>query len=249
MEDNSPKYLQIYNTLKTDILFHRYAAGTFLPTEQNLMVRYGASRTTIRRVLDMLRSDGLIVSRQGSGSEVLPVREVPGPGPVSRFTYFANERTRIDGDKITRTPYSVDRVLADAQVAQGLEIPEGTQVYRLQQLRFVDGKVYSYLVQYVPMHILPDLEQYYKPAQQPLYQILSLYYNLHVVSGLEQISAVNAGFTEANFLNVEIGTALLWIVRTTRCEKGPFEYSVNYCRPDVQTYVHQVLPQQPETQG
>src|ERR671916_2886799 len=56
-------------------LFERIVAGEFpvnarLPSETDLARRFGASRPVVREALARLRDDGLIVSRQGSGSYV-----------------------------------------------------------------------------------------------------------------------------------------------------------------------------------
>src|ERR687895_671455 len=56
-------------------LFERIVVGEFpvnarLPSETELARRFGASRPVVREALARLRDDGLIVSRQGSGSYV-----------------------------------------------------------------------------------------------------------------------------------------------------------------------------------
>src|ERR1700684_2316417 len=45
----------------------RLVSGEKLPTEQELNARFGVSRTVIREAMASLRSEGLVVSRQGSG--------------------------------------------------------------------------------------------------------------------------------------------------------------------------------------
>ena len=52
-------------------------AGSLLPSESELSARFGASRVTVRRALELVRSDGLIDARQGFGWFVAtePVRQ------------------------------------------------------------------------------------------------------------------------------------------------------------------------------
>ena len=45
----------------------RFMSGEKLPTEQELNAQFGVSRTVIREAMASLRSEGLVVSRQGSG--------------------------------------------------------------------------------------------------------------------------------------------------------------------------------------
>lgn len=60
----------IYRTLLGEVLNRTLADGTRLPKEQDLATRFGASRSTVRKAIDQLRQDGLIVSRQGDGNYI-----------------------------------------------------------------------------------------------------------------------------------------------------------------------------------
>jgi GntR family transcriptional regulator of arabinose operon len=67
-----PKYQQVLEAVKNEILSGRYQPGQKLPSEAALVKRFGASRITIGRALRELRQAGLIQSRAGSGSYVGP---------------------------------------------------------------------------------------------------------------------------------------------------------------------------------
>jgi len=58
---------QVYGALAGDVLEGRLVAGARLPTEAELAVRFGVSRTVIREAMARLRNDGLVQSRQGAG--------------------------------------------------------------------------------------------------------------------------------------------------------------------------------------
>lgn len=64
------KYIRIANILREQIKSNIRAAGRKLPTEEELANRYGVSRQTIREALKLLRSEGLIATRQGSGTVI-----------------------------------------------------------------------------------------------------------------------------------------------------------------------------------
>jgi DNA-binding transcriptional regulator YhcF (GntR family) len=61
---------QIANLLRAAILTRKLAPGDKLPSQPELASRYGVARETIKRALETLRSERLIVSRQGSGAFV-----------------------------------------------------------------------------------------------------------------------------------------------------------------------------------
>lgn len=67
-----PKYQQVVEVVKNEILSGRYQPGQKLPSEAALVKRFGASRITVGRALRELRQAGLIQSRAGSGSYVGP---------------------------------------------------------------------------------------------------------------------------------------------------------------------------------
>lgn len=73
------KYKEIAAQLRRQITSGVYPAGSLLPTEQQLCTAHNASRQTIRAALQALVDEGLIQRRQGSGSRVLSLREVPPP--------------------------------------------------------------------------------------------------------------------------------------------------------------------------
>ena len=58
--------------LKDEIVSGRLAPGARLPTEQQMMASFGVSRTVVREAVSALKSDGLVVTRQGSGAFVAP---------------------------------------------------------------------------------------------------------------------------------------------------------------------------------
>jgi DNA-binding transcriptional regulator YhcF (GntR family) len=61
---------QIASKLRAAILTRKLAPGDRLPSQPELAARYGVARETVKRALDVLRSERLIISRQGSGAFV-----------------------------------------------------------------------------------------------------------------------------------------------------------------------------------
>lgn len=65
--DPRPPYKQVANALRAAILTHKFKAGEKLPSQNDLSTQYGVARMTIQQSLRVLRDEGLIVSRVGSG--------------------------------------------------------------------------------------------------------------------------------------------------------------------------------------
>lgn len=77
--DSRPPYLQIYGTLRAAILTKKFEPGGQLPSAAALAKEYGVARQTAQNALAMLREEGLVVSRVGSG---VYVRERSDNQPV-----------------------------------------------------------------------------------------------------------------------------------------------------------------------
>ena len=66
-DDPRPPYQQVANLLRAAILTRKLAPGEKLPSGNELAKRYGVARMTVQQAIRVLRDEGLIVSRQGSG--------------------------------------------------------------------------------------------------------------------------------------------------------------------------------------
>src|SRR4249920_264139 len=81
-DDPRPPYQQVANALRAAILTRKLAPGEKLPSGNELARRYGVARMTVQQAIRLLRDEGLIVSRQGSGvfvREGPPARSRCGP--------------------------------------------------------------------------------------------------------------------------------------------------------------------------
>jgi len=65
-----PKYKRIYHELRESLAEGIYSPGNKLPSENELVSKFGVSRPTVRRALAQLETDGLILRRMGSGTVV-----------------------------------------------------------------------------------------------------------------------------------------------------------------------------------
>ena len=75
------KHREISNALLSEIAAGKYAASGRLPSEVQLVKRFGVSRPTVARALRDLQAEGLVVRRAGSGTYV---KEQAPPGPPAR---------------------------------------------------------------------------------------------------------------------------------------------------------------------
>lgn len=124
---------QVADTIAQKIRTSKLVAGDKLPTEAELTVQFGVSRTVVREAVSRLKSLGLVESRQGSGVFVKPLEFSPlkfdASAAVSRAAVIqinevrrsleaevaalaAERRTPLDMKRIHRTALALDSAVA-----------------------------------------------------------------------------------------------------------------------------------------
>lgn len=76
-DDTRPAFQQVSSALRAEILTGTYLPGDQLPSGPDLVQRYGVAKATVARALDILRDEGLIITRKGKGSFVRQRTERP----------------------------------------------------------------------------------------------------------------------------------------------------------------------------
>lgn len=229
----SIKYKLIYEELKNAIETGQFMAGSFLPTEIQLMENYNVSRTTVRKAMALLQEEGLVRICQGRGSEVAEGKDKV-PNRENRILYGVREMTEqftIEGVKETSGSV-VDVIQADSKIAEALQIPQLTDVYRIQRLKYCGDIPYDYVVSYVPRTLVPGLEQYSGKAFR-LKRLMNEKYQVTLTKATETFLSVAANFTMANLLRIRVGDPLLAVCHTAYGEKEIVEYTESFFRTDI----------------
>ncbi len=97
---SGPVYRRLANGLRSAVLRGDLAAGSRVPAERNLARLLAVSRTTVVSAYEILRQEGWLESRQGSGTRVrrAPRRTAPAPEePVPSFRRHPVYRSLIEG--------------------------------------------------------------------------------------------------------------------------------------------------------
>lgn len=140
---------RIANDLREAITNGGLAPGQKLPPVRDLAEQYGVSRNTAVKAIGILRNEGLITTRYGSGAYVReehPIRRL-GPDRYARSrwsvtTVQAHADERHDGDAIQQQGHQtqeVDLVPADDRTASTLGVAPGTLVYERARVMTRDG--------------------------------------------------------------------------------------------------------------
>ena len=235
-----PKYHQVYLVLREQLQDGQFAHG--LPTEMALSKHFGAGRVTIRRALEQLASEGLIIRQAGRGTR--PAPKPDGDAPASRGENGNTRPTRLSGllEKIVnmslRTTVTVlewRTIGASESVAQALQIAVGAKVRKGVRRRSLPNGPLSHITTYVPEELTRDFGRR-ELARKPILRLLE-------ESGVElgrahqSVSARQADATVAAALEVAVGTALLSVRRLVYdTSDRPVQWLHGLYRPDRYEY-------------
>lgn len=222
-----PLWRQLVQSLRSDILKGVYRVGSQLPTEEELCERFSVSRHTVREALRQLRIDGLVSSRQGSGTTVMP------PPPSSPF----NVHRVASIDELiayaAESRYVVERtdVIASDELAEDeLPLPANCRWLRIQGFRFNDEPA-SPPICWTEVFVASEyagVERLMNRQRGPIWQLIEDMYGERLVE-VEQTIRVRAVPAEvADGLRAEPGASVVEVRRTYRTTSDKVaEVSVN----------------------
>lgn len=225
-----PIYQTVYEKLRGDLISGVYTPGAVLPTETELEALYQVSRTTVRRAISILQSQGFISVRQGYGTVVLSNR------PEDRYHKFHNvtgvrEVFLSDDERFTLRGSHIEAATASGKIAKALDLPEGAPIYRMQRLLCLKDVPFCFISNYLRQEYFPGLDAFSGKVGN-LYALLEREYGVYFERGDEIISATTADFIDASLLSVTIGTPLLLCMRIAYWKGGILEYVESKLRPD-----------------
>lgn len=223
-----PLYLQLQRALKQAIAQHILSPDDALPAERELAAEFAVSRITVRKALDGLVAEGLLVRRQGSGNFVSARVEKN----FAKLTSFS-EDMRARG----RNPRSVWLKRATGSVtpeeALTLRLSPGTRVYRFHRLRFADEVPMAIEFSTIVAGALPTVEA----VDASLYEALEKTGH-RPVRALQRLRAVILSAEQAQLLKAKAGDPGLLVERLGFLGDGrAVEISQSYYRGDIYDFV------------
>lgn len=201
------RYQEIADELRRAIESGDLEPGQILPSEASLGSAHGASRVTIRKALEVLRSEGLVESRQGFGWMV-----AAEPVPQTLDTLVSIERQLVrSGRRHERQIIDFGFVDAPSAVRPVL----GDRVLEVRRVSMVDGKPFGRVTVWCREDLGAGLSRD-AVARSSFYELLPE----RAVEATQTIGAELVDPADAPVLEVPEGSAVLIVRRTTFGESG-----------------------------
>lgn len=216
-KSEGPLYVRLSRALKEEIVSGVLPVGSLLPTEEELCTRFSVSRYTVREALRLLRDDGLVSSRQGAGTVVVPPRsssaDIHQVMSISDLVAFATDaRFEIE---------SINMIEIDAKVAQRTGLKAGEEwleVCGFRQSSTADGPVCW--TEYYINRSFAAVGRLLQRHSGPIFPLIEDLFGLSVSEVHQQISATLISPALATGLKAEEGSAALEVRRTYTTTDG-----------------------------
>ena len=228
----TPLHHQVYMVLRQQIEEGLYHGEKPIPSEHELSQAFQVSRITIRRALDRLKQEGYVSRSRGRGTFA---RTPPQPQAISANLRGIFENLLAMGLRTRVKLIEFGYVPATPAVAKKLRLEPGATVQRAVRVRYHENIPFSHLTTYLPEDIGQHCDEQ-ELSDKPLLLLMERA-GIRVSAADQIVSAKLADTMVAPLLNVETGSALLWVKRLVFDQNDrPVEYLHALYRPDIYEY-------------
>lgn len=214
-------YYQIYESLKKDVANKIYKTGDKLPSENHLSKRFEVNRHTVRRALQILKNEGILFSKRGSGVIVQD----------SKFKYKIGKRVRFS-QNITNENYTPETKIIRSEIrkasnieADNLKINSRDEILLIETTGKINNIPTILTKRTIPNKRFPRFLEIFQKELSVTHTLKLLGINDFVRSNTNIIAEL-ADSIQANLLNCKINSPLL---KTTYVNQDlnsiPIEYS------------------------
>ena len=214
-------YYQIYESLKKDVANKIYKTGDKLPSENHLSKRFEVNRHTVRRALQILKNEGILFSKRGSGVIVQDSKFKYKIGKRVRFSQNITNENYIPKTKIIRSEIrKASKIEAD-----NLKINSRDEILLIETTGKINNIPTILTKRTIPNKRFPSFLEIFQ-KELSVTQTLKLLDINDFVRSNTNIIAELADSIQANLLNCKINSPLL---KTTYVNQDlnsiPIEYS------------------------
>lgn len=208
----SPLYQQIKGLILQSLQAGEWRPGELIPSEMELAARFKVSQGTVRKAIDELSAENLVMRRQGKGTFVAThaAQQVQ-----YRFLKLHPDIGDLQGEgRAQRTILECKRVRAHADIARALQLRSGDTVVQIRRVLAFSGTPTILEDIWLPGHAFKGLSAEQMEAfKGPTYAMFEMDFGVRMVRAEEKIRAVLPDAQQAQLLQVTEATPLLSVER------------------------------------
>jgi GntR family transcriptional regulator len=238
---NSPNYKPLYDQIKVlltqSLIGGEWRPGEMIPSEIDLASRFKVSQGTVRKAIDSLAGENILIRRQGKGTFVATHNEEGIKLRFLRLTAANGQKEVLQNELLTCT-----KTKADVRIAKILELKAGAALIEVKRLLTFSGRplIYDHIV--IPAAPFKGLNaSRVEENQGSMYSMYETEYGIRMIRAEERLTAVGAAPEVASALGLNAGFPLLSIERVsfTYGDK-PMEWRLGLCITDDHHYLSEL---------
>jgi GntR family transcriptional regulator len=233
-----PLYQQIKVLLTQSLISREWGPGDAIPSETELASRYKVSQGTVRKAINELVDENVLIRHQGKGTFVASYNEGRRVFHFFRISSDARGLEYPEGELI-----DCRRDKADGTIATLLEVRPGSLLTVIERCVTISGKVFAYEEIRLPSALFKGLNAELINANEcKMYSMFETVYGVRVLQVAEQVKAVAADTQTAKLLGVASGAPLLSIERVSYTfNDKPVEWRKSLCNTQEHHYMNKII--------
>lgn len=234
---DGPLFSQLQTLMIQRIVDGHWNPGDCLPSEFALAEEFEVSQGTVRKALDALAHENLVIRHQGRGTFV---STHSSQRELYRFFHLVAQNDEKQAPKTSQL-IAFEQRRSTREEAERLSLANGNRVIRLERLRSMAGKPVIIENIVVPETLFKGLGNQ-NDVPNELYQLYEQTYGVTIHKAVEHLSACAASESESDYLSVPVGAPLLEIDRLAVTLDGtPVEWRVSHCDTRNHSYLSEII--------
>lgn len=207
----SPLYRQIKGLILQALENREWGPGEVIPSEIELAGRFNVSQGTVRKAIDEMAAENLLVRRQGKGTFVATHSD-----PRAFYRFLRLMSVTGESEQARSVPLECWRAKAGIEAARVLGIKPGAPIIVVRRLLEFSGKPVVVDEIYLSGEVFAGLTlDVLKESQVSLYSLFETKFGVRMIRAEERLRAVAADRSSAELLRVVEGSPLLSVERTS----------------------------------
>ncbi len=205
----SPLYQQIKTLMTRSLRIGEWRPGEAIPSEMELAARFKVSQGTVRKAVDELAAENLLVRRQGKGTFVATHAE-----QKVQYRFLRLQPDEGESGGAQRRFIDCRRLRSTADVARALALNPGDSVVNVRRVLTFNATPVVLDDIWLPGLLFKGLTaERLSDFRGPMYGLFESEFGVHMIRADEKIRAVAADTASAPLLGVAVGFPLLSVER------------------------------------
>ena len=222
----NPLYIQIKKRIIESLVSSEWVPGQSIPSEMALAKKYNVSQGTVRKAIDDLTADKILIRKQGKGTFVSSHNEENIQLRFLRLTEKSGKKEKLENKLI-----SFEREKANNQIAKALGVNTSSTLISIKRLLTFNGKPLILDFIKIPSGFFRGLtSEKVVEKKGSMYRMYETDFGIQMLHADEKIKAVLSNKESSDLLGISLSSPLLSVERLSYTyDAKPIEWRLGLC--------------------